>query len=342
MKNYLLLILFFTANSVFAQQKAALHHNGTTQIFGGLTPFIDAYNTSVSGDTIYLAGGSFSAPSNQIIDKSLVIIGAGFHPDSTVSTEATKIDGIIQLYDNADGLYLEGIHFTSSVVKNFSKKVDNIIIKRCFINGNLDLDINGTASQSSDNIAIIESVILGTTDMSKVTNGLLSNSIFTGQVFNCASMTIQNNIFLYNSGNTTGYTLKSDNSTIKNNLFCNSVHRVIDGSSNISKNNVFATMPSLGASPTDINNNKAIDLSTVFVNQTGYAFDFAHNYHLLALAASTYLGEDNTQVGIYGGMFPFKEGAVPQNPHISLKNIANQTDNTGNLQIQFQVRAQNN
>jgi hypothetical protein len=47
-------------------------------------------------------------------------------------------------------------------------------------------------------------------------------------------------------------------------------------------------------------------------------------------------------VGIYGGLFPYKEGAVPLNPHISLKNIAPQTDVNGDLNIQLKVNAQDN
>lgn len=39
-----------------AQQKVALHHNGTTTIFGGSNPFIDSYTAAVDNDTIYLSG----------------------------------------------------------------------------------------------------------------------------------------------------------------------------------------------------------------------------------------------------------------------------------------------
>lgn len=71
-----------------------------------------------------------------------------------------------------------------------------------------------------------------------------------------------------------------------------------------------------------------------------YVFNYAHNYHLKS--PTTYLGTDGTEVGIYGGTFPYKEGSVPRNPHIQLKNIASKTDDNGSLQIEIQVEAQDN
>ena len=98
--------------------------------------------------------------------------------------------------------------------------------------------------------------------------------------------------------------------------------------------------PGYGTSFTALNNYTNIPQANIFVNQTGTTFNYTHDYHLQA--PTTYLGTDGTQVGIYGGTFPYKEGAVPLNPHIQLKNIAPTTDANGDLQIQIQVKAQDN
>lgn len=45
-------------------------------------------------------------------------------------------------------------------------------------------------------------------------------------------------------------------------------------------------------------------------------------------------------MGIYGGSTPWKEGAIPSNPHIFFKNISNATDGSGNLPVQIKVSAQ--
>ena len=92
--------------------------------------------------------------------------------------------------------------------------------------------------------------------------------------------------------------------------------------------------PFLGDYPTDIGNYKNIDLTTVYLNAPG------GNYHLLADAGINYLGDDGTEAGIYGGMLPFKEGAVPINPHISQKSIVISSDNSGLLKFSFKVSAQ--
>ena len=55
-----------------------------------------------------------------------------------------------------------------------------------------------------------------------------------------------------------------------------------------------------------------------------------------------YTGTDDSQIGIYGGVYyPYKEGAVPSNPHIQLQNIAPSTTN-GLLNVQIKAVAQEN
>jgi len=55
---------------------------------------------------------------------------------------------------------------------------------------------------------------------------------------------------------------------------------------------------------------------------------------------STYIGTDATECGIYGGIFPYKEGAVPYNPHIQQKSISSVTDINGNINVNIKVVAQ--
>ena len=74
------------------------------------------------------------------------------------------------------------------------------------------------------------------------------------------------------------------------------------------------------------------------VNQSGGSFSYTHDYHLVS--PTTYLGTDSTQVGIYGGIFPYKTAAVPLNPHISSQSIPMATDVNGMLNININVNAQ--
>ncbi len=51
---------------------------------------------------------------------------------------------------------------------------------------------------------------------------------------------------------------------------------------------------------------------------------------------------DGTDIGIYGSSQPYKEGAVPFNPHIYFKNIGGTTTPNGLLNINIKVKAQDN
>lgn len=337
---FILTILCFCSISlIHAQHKVALHSNATTTIFGGANSFIDAYNASITGDTIYLPGGSFTVPAS--FKKGVAIIGAGFHPDSTLATLPTVLNGDINIDTGADGISFEGLLINNSVHKNFSIIVNNITITRCRVNGLFDLGRNGIPSVNSSQLVIIQSVLIGNVDLEGMQNVLISNSIIQNQILNSLSNTFKNNSYLKLTTSANIF-ISCINNVISNSVFNTASIGITVGTGNIFQNNIFASAtPSLGAGAVDLNNYKGIVISTVYTNQTGHVFDYAHNYHLLTAASTLYSGDDSAEVGIYGGMFPLKEGFVPQNPHISSKIIAPATDVNGVLNIQIQVEAQN-
>jgi hypothetical protein len=147
---------------------------------------------------------------------------------------------------------------------------------------------------------------------------------------------VKNNIFLYEYS---APTYSCNSNTFYNNIFSTGYGPITStqGSNNNFQYNIFtATSPTFGTTPTVLNNYIGVDLATVFVNES------EGDYHLLGDASTTYLGDNGTEVGIYGGLVPFKEGAVPLNPHISYKSIQTTTDSNGILNISFTVEAQQN
>jgi hypothetical protein len=46
------------------------------------------------------------------------------------------------------------------------------------------------------------------------------------------------------------------------------------------------------------------------------------------------------RVGIYGGAFPWKEGSIPNTPHVTNKNIGHTTNSNGTLPVNIKVAAQ--
>lgn len=323
--------------SLSAQQKVALQHNGISTIFSSSSPFVDAYNASVTGDTIYLPGGNIPFPS--IIDKGLTIYGVGHYPDSTMATNKTILNGSITIAANADNLLLEGIEFTGNINFGTNLKTDNVIIKRCRV-ANIVYNGTGDAATRCENNTITGNVIAGSINFTNAFACMLSNNIINGVINGGSSIGIANNIFLSNG---TSYIFNNvDNSSITNNIIfqkynVNYVHNYCDLST--FAYNIFSLIPSVGNNTFESNNWYNVDMATIFVDQAGNTFDYAHDYHLIDPA--TYVDAVGTQIGIYGGIFPYKTGAVPVNPHIQTKAISTQTNAAGEINVNIKVGAQN-
>lgn len=328
-----LLIAIATTMTINAQT-IALHSSTGVQIIKGNTALATAYTAAQSGDTLYLSGGSFIPPA--AFDKQLMIFGAGHYQDSTLATGKTFINGTVTLSENADLFYLEGVEISGNFSITTNHSVNNITIKRCKINGNFDA--LGNLSNPTSNLSLIGNVLINRLNLENIQNALLSNNIISNTFQNSNGNMITNNIIMGHIGY---YLFLGNNNTLNNNIILwEDYNADVFGSGNVFNNNLYVEpTPNYGATATNIGNYTGILQSAIFVDQTGTVFNYAHDYHLQS--PTTYLGTDGSQVGIYGGAFPYKEGAVPLNPHIQVKNIAPTTDANGNLQIQIQVEAQN-
>ena len=342
MKTKIILILFvlisINLNLLNAQRTVALHSATGVKMFSGINPFVDAYNAAENGDTIYLPGGTFTSSP---IDKQLFIYGAGYHPDSTVVTLPTYITSDINPGGNADGLVVEGVVFASGPNINHDVSASNMTFRRCRFNENISFNGNATPAGLSTGNMFAECLFMKTMELSNAANCLFSNNIFIESVNNSKSNTFKNNIFLRNELCFN----QVNNNDISNNVFIFTSNDWLVGgyygsNGNIFNNNLLvAATPNYGNNPIISNNYTGVAQADIFVDQTEYAFSYTHNYHLKNPAS--YPGSDGSQVGIYGGMFPFKTASVPSNPHIQSKSIASETNSAGELQIQIRVQAQN-
>ncbi|MDI6832294.1 MAG: hypothetical protein QMD02_00410 [Bacteroidales bacterium] len=336
-KTFLILTIICVCciNFVQAQQKVALHSNGTTTIFGGSNPFTDAYNASANGDTIYLPGGNIPFPTT--IDKGIVIIGAGFYPDSTTATNPTVSNAITLLIgENADNLYMEGFEVNGAINFASSANIDNVVLKRLRFKS---MSYLGTGNLCENHI-VRECVITGDVNLSNCKSSMISNCIIDGRILNGIEMGISNNLLLHNSAAFSLYTINNvDNSYFSNNILLKPNNSLV-GSTELStfEKNLYGYIPDVGSN-TFVNNYEGVNLDSIFVNYNGLLFNYSENYQLVN--PLLYTGTDGNEVGIYGGFFPYKTAAVPKNPHIQIKNIAPTTNANGDLQIQIQVRAQN-
>ncbi len=344
MKFFKILLIFVSAivgSKTYAQSIAALHSNGNVQHFLGANALVNAYTAAVNGDTIYLPGGSFAPPPN--FDKGLTIYGAGHYSDSTQATNKTFIASTVTLNANADNFHMEGVEVIGDFTFTSNASVNQVTLRYCKINGSFQ--VLGNLTSPSNNIALLRNVFVGDVLLSNAYNVAVYNSILQSHLTNSVGNLFYNCIFLFNGGS---YDWVINGEMVNNNLY-NSVFYQSPGiaspysnvTGNTFKYNILTTpTPYFGLGAVAENNYNGIAQGSIFVIQTGGAFDYAHNYHLQQ--PGTYPGSYGGELGLYGGYFPYKEGAVPSNPHIRQKTISSATDANGNLNVNVTVAAQNN
>jgi hypothetical protein len=324
-------LLIFVANALMAQQKVVLQQNGTAIVFSGTQPYVDAYNAAANGDTLYLPGIRLTTPH---INKKLVIFGTGHYPDSTLATGKTIVGGFT-IQENASGSHFEGLHVDGGITFDTNKKIDNVTIRRCHIND--IINIAGTGTNNCDNVVIQENVIRNYIYGNNAVNPVVQNNII-GRGISAISRNgwIANNIIMGNGSFTYSLTNISQ-CFLENNIISSSYYAETNVIHNTFHNNVFNYNPTASTLNNYSGNFVNVDFATLFVNYVA-PFDYAANYHLQQPAS--YKGTTDNEVGIFGGLKPYKEGAMPVNPHISEKSIAPKTDEEGKLNVTIKVNAQ--
>ena len=80
----------------------------------------------------------------------------------------------------------------------------------------------------------------------------------------------------------------------------------------------------------------------IFIDPQGFTYNMKNDYRLRDSSPGKNAGKDGTDIGIYGGRYPWKDGGLPVNPHIETYDIAGKTDSIGNLRVKIKVAAQEN
>ena len=323
---------FLALQTAIAQNPVTtLQHNGTTQTFYGQNSFVDAYNASINGDTLYLSTGYFTPPPS--IAKGVKIIGAGHFPDSANVTKRTFILSPIYINQGADSLLLEGLYIDGNI--NYGGDPINYVkVFRCRFDGFIPYsNANSVKNNFSFEECFLRNIVF---DNEVGDNLLIRHCIITDQIaYINGNALIDGNVFLLN-----GAPLLSVNSSvIQNNIFISISHFYFDAGNSINNNLFVRSSVDFGINSYS-NNYLGIPQADIFINQSGNSIDYTHDYHLQH--PELYIGTDGTQVGLYGGSIPFKDKGKPSNPQVISKNIATETDANGNLPISITVEAQDN
>ena len=337
----LVVLLIVSSYNLKAQNLIAVQHSGSNTAF--YTSLDDAVTNAQNGDTIYLPGGAFAVNGDALtINKELHILGVGYNTDSTFATGVTKINARITFVSGANnstinGIYLNGVIWCGT--DSYNEDVDNIIISRCHINQSIYI------SRLSNNWSLTENIIDGTINGYSSSSGgisaqsnYFSNNIINSAIYNFGS----NNQFLNNIiKNNAYYSLNNVTGCVfENNIWLNS--NLVNYSSCIFNNNLCIGSINITVDCLGSNNIMGQASSLIFINNIsgGFGFLYSDNYQLQSTSPGKNAGTDGTDIGIYGGAFPWKEGSVPHNPHIINKTIGSTTNSNGALPVKITVGAQ--
>jgi len=230
-----------------------------------------------------------------------------------------------------------GVYLTGGISAYVA--ISNYLVQRCRLGG-INFD------SSCTNWVFVENVIEGSiyNINNPVSNCYFYNNIIESSTYygwnGFTSSIFKNNIFLYQY-NPGYYPIKASNSTFENNIFNGWAYSFSGVTNSAINNNLFVEPTSLGncSECWGSDNIFGQDQSTIFVNQTGNTFDYSHDYHLQPNSPGKNAGKDGTDIGIYGGAFPWKAGSVPTNPHIQYESVSGVGED-GNIHVVVKVAAQ--
>lgn len=317
-----------------AQKLIVRQSNGTPHFY---TKLDDAITEAVPNDTLYLPDGYFDL--TVVIDKKLHFIGVGHHPQNAGTSGITYVGGSrnFEMTDASDGSSLQGLYLHHGI--SFFAGATNLLISRCNIGG-----VGKFSDEFNENITFSESVFRGSVachfQYSRFNNCIFQDYFYyhyrSCEFSNCLFLTVGFPITPGSWGSASGTAEYCD--------FSNSIFLTLDGLTQVGncifRNNVFGGLPVFdGANLVGSGNLTEVPQSSIFVEQSGNVFSYDHDYRLANESLKT-AGTGGTQIGIYGGLSPWKDSTTPSNPVIESKGISGTTNADGTLNVQIKVSAQ--
>jgi hypothetical protein len=317
-----------------------------------------AVDAAVAGDTIYVNVSPTDYSENVSLTKRVILIGGGYKSSSQLNYKTYLSGGIYMSVSGANdpsGTVICG--FEVSQIAGVLP-INNIRIFRNLIRGGV--------SVYGNNWNIYNNLIPSAISMSSgtgTTNLFIQNNLFGIGGFISSSITVSSIIIDHNVFQSSFVKLNNVKfATITNNIFASgSSDFVFDNgctSNNFNNNlstttNVSVTAPTNSfASGPNTEAGNFVGVNPLFVNVTDLTLYAAiNNYRLQSTSPVKNAGTDGTDLGIYGGSYPFPSGgapgsgfdtsALPPIPQVTGVNIQNGTLAPG-AQLKVTIQATTN
>lgn len=305
---------------------ATLSHEGNITTFYSANALRDAYAAATDGDVITLSAGTFNATD---ISKRITMRGAGCQLDKNPTILAGRFEvfnsnGNLEIPLTIEGIRAEEIlcrkltnatflkcEFTTSRITiggyDSDRKLTNVNFIQCIIS-----NIDSETADSSSFINCVINNLKSNSDQSSISiNNCVINEVPGGGDYHGA--------YIYFFGITcTNSFVRTTNpgfETINHRLNTRFINSVYAGpESSIGCENINCKVVNADIDP------------------------FENGYHLKAQYASEWIGNDGTEIGIYGGSFPYDPTTT--NPQISKFNVSPKTTADGKLSVDIEVKAE--
>lgn len=321
-------LLFFVTALILAvlpvkaqtSQVATLSHEGTITTFYSANALKDAYAAAVDGDVITLSSGTFTSTE---IKKNITVRGAGMMLDENPTIISGSV--VFNLPQSTEGhtLTMEGILFTHycSSLKMYAPS---------FIKCQFSYEGANTSFSEVENAKYIHCIFKRFGDSYlKNSSGTFQNCVFDSFYSSTSSNNFNiNNCIIGKVGLSTSYGFKMalTGCSLTNTFFTCDDNRYVCFD-NVCINCVYAGGHGFPFGGNSINCKRVAEDVEPFENR----------YHLKAEYASEWIGNDGSEIGVYGGSMPFDPATT--NPQISKFNVASKTTADGKLSVDIEVKA---
>lgn len=327
-KRFLLMLaIMATAMVTYAQQVATLTHDKTITAYYGGTALKEALTAAADGDVITLSDGVFDVTT---IDKAVSIIGAGMEYVNGKHTKRTSlacsstsyikiaVDGVLNVMNVnfIQGLYLQKVLSSSNFVKcRFNKKTFNSAgSANCKNVSFLQCRMSYLYHQSGD-VAYYQNCLIeagtnsGNFSIAKGSSISFINCTISADFYHCYTGTFVNSV-LCSSSSSSAY-IPSDNTCSATNCL---------------------SFIKANSSTTILAN---VQRTNCYSYASKWMFKDDSFYELTDEAKAAVSSSDGTEVGMYGGVYPYDP--IPEGPRITKFNVAKSSDTENKLNVEVEV-----
>lgn len=315
---FVLLLSVAGTKNIFAQtQLATLQHGDDLRVFYGTNAFVAAHTAAVGGDIITLSGGTFTPTT---ITKGITLRGAGCEFDTVANTAPTIFSSGISLdvTDAANFLNVEGIQFNCGVT--FST-LNNPTFTRCYMNS---WRYNIYGNHSCRNAKFFNCFVKSFSSECCF-SPMFINSVVKS--FVSGGSGVSYNSIIHSASNLNDFS-----------AFSSIIHYV---GTNSHTNSTFINCIGIGSNPFGNSQTSGCHVydsyEDVFETFTGI-FEYGDSFILKDEVATSILGINGTQVGIYGGLMPYD--IRPTYMVLKRCNVGSRTTIDGKLSVDIEVIAE--